>query len=150
MPVSVLNGTSAARKSCCSCAVHSPQTVTEPPILLLVEPLELAGGVVLVEPHAVAIPRTPAVTTASFPRVLTCVIRSPLRRGEPRGPALLTNHRVVTYVLHLYSKRNRLSCVSPYRGMPVVRAAMHRKTGSRQIPLLPSTVHRSSISGQPC
>jgi hypothetical protein len=63
---------------------------------------------VLVEPHAVAMPRTPAVTTASFPRVLTCVIRSPLAERRTNGSALHTNHGVETYVLHLYRKRNRL------------------------------------------
>ena len=74
MPVEASKGASAAKKSCCSCAVHSAQTVTEPPIFALDEP-ELDDVVgVDVEPHAVAIPRTPAVTTASLPSVLTCVI----------------------------------------------------------------------------
>jgi hypothetical protein len=48
--------------------------VTDPPIFPLDE-LELEDDVVGdVEPHAVAIPTIPAVTTASLPSVLTCVI----------------------------------------------------------------------------
>src|SRR6185437_1028436 len=83
MPVCASNGASAARKSCCSCAVHSAHTVTDPPIFP-VDELVLEAGVGVDEPHAVATPRTPAVTTASLPSVLTCVIGSPQQGQNPR------------------------------------------------------------------
>src|SRR6202051_16333 len=68
-----MNGCKAARKFFCSCAVESPQTSTEPPILAPDVP-ELEDDVGVLEPHAVASPRRPAVTTANLPSVLTCVI----------------------------------------------------------------------------
>src|SRR6202035_3344334 len=83
MPVDASNGASSTRKSCCSCAVHSAQTVTAPPIFALEEPeLDDVAGVDE-EPHAVAIPRTPAVTTASLLSVLTCVIEVLLTGAKP-------------------------------------------------------------------
>src|SRR5580692_3418011 len=100
MPVSASNGASAAWKSCCSCAVHSAQTVTDPPIFALDElELEDVAAGDDVEPHAVAIPRIPAVTTASLPSVLTCVIEVLLTgtRG-PRWPNLF-EHRCTPHVL---------------------------------------------------
>src|ERR1700733_11993812 len=87
MPVSASNGASAARKSCCSCAVHSAHSVTDPPIFALDdEELEDDVAGVDVEPHAVAIPRTPAVTTASLPSVLTCVIKLLLPGADVNEP----------------------------------------------------------------
>jgi hypothetical protein len=70
--------------------------------------LEDADGVL--EPHAVAIPRRPAVTTASLPSVLTCVIEVLLTganlRPAPSDPVLsplCTPPVLETQLLQLHS-----------------------------------------------
>src|ERR1700683_2656276 len=111
MPVSASNGASAAWKSCCSCAVHSAHNVTEPPIFALDE-LEFeddaAGDA---QPHAVAIPRIPAVTTASLPSVPTWVIKVLLTGAcGPQWPNLFevrcTPHVLETQLPQIRSHTN--------------------------------------------